>query len=61
MQTVLLLFIVLDLGPCESNPCLNGGSCVSYNETDEDPRYECNCPSTLCSCADQGTHCEYSK
>ena len=49
------------MDPCLSDPCINGGDCVSYNETDEDPRYECSCPSTPCSCADQGTNCEYSK
>ncbi len=39
------------IDPCDSNPCLNGGTCASFTD-----RYECNCPEDW-----SGTNCEVGR
>ena len=47
--TLLLMIFVADIDHCESNACLNGGSC----DNRPGDGYDCTCPPGY-----TGTHCE---
>lgn len=52
MQIILLYYylISLDIPPCSSNPCQNGGQCMEVNPT----KYYCDCTNTYYT----GPNCE---
>ncbi len=49
-----IIFVLIELTPCDSSPCKNGGTCT---DTDDGKGYKCQCRVCNCSPIDLDANC----